>query len=135
MTIAFDTPVTASYTAAPLSLQAADFASTVTDGAVAVDLRSARTRQRDGILVGAVALDVVDALDLLSPDSAYRLRTATADTRWVIVSDDGYDAEMLAWHLQARGVRGARFVVGGYAALRSERIGASVDVDAVGLYV
>ena len=35
----------------------------------------------------------------------------------VLISDDGHDAEWLAWHLQARGIAGATFLVGGFAAL------------------
>ena len=44
------------------------------------------------------------------------------------------DAEMLAWHLQARGVRGARFVVGGLGALRYAGVNGSVGDDALGLF-
>ncbi|WP_375003577.1 rhodanese-like domain-containing protein [Gordonia sp. PS3] len=134
MTLAFSAPVTTSYTDAPLSLQAEEYLATLADGAVAVDLRSAVARSAAGALVGAMALDVDDALDLLSPDSPDRLRTATVDARWVLVSDDGYDAEMLAWHLQARGVLGARFVVGGHAALRERGINGSVGADVLGLF-
>ncbi|WP_026917502.1 hypothetical protein [Gordonia shandongensis] len=154
MTLAFRAPVTTSYVEIPLSLQPRDYLDALSDGAVAVDLRSASSRAADGVLVGALALasdtaapDAAasgtaasgtaapdTALDLLSPDSARRLRAASADSRWVIVSTDGYDAEMLAWHLQARGVHGARFVVGGYAALRAEGLTGAVDDDALGLY-
>ncbi|EGD54420.1 hypothetical protein [Gordonia neofelifaecis] len=134
MTLAFSAPVTTSYTATPLSLQADQYRSTIADGAVAVDLRDALARSADGALMGAMALDVDDALELLAPDSPNRLRTATADARWVLVSDDGYDAEMLAWHLQARGVRGARFVVGGHTALRASRINGAVGDDVLGLF-
>lgn len=126
MTLAFAAPVTTSYTAVPLSLQVGQYRSALADGAVAVDLRDARTRIAEGPLMGAIALDVAEALDLLAPDSSNRLRGATADARWVLISADGYDAEMLAWHLQARGVQGARFVVGGHAALRSAHINGAV---------
>lgn len=122
MTLAFSAPVTTSFVDVPLSIQADQYRSALASGAVAVDLRDAQTRSSDGALVGAIALDAADALDLLAPDSANRLRAATADAAWVLVSDDGHDAEMLAWHLQARGVRDARFVVGGHAALRAAHI-------------
>ncbi|MBM7366091.1 hypothetical protein [Gordonia hydrophobica] len=126
MTLAFARPVTTSYTAAPLSLQARQYRAALSDGAVAVDLRDLPTRTAEGALVGAIAVDAAEALDLLAPDSPNRLRSASIDARWVLISDDGYDAEMLAWHLQARGVSGARFVVGGHAALRSAHINGSV---------
>lgn len=134
MTLAFSAPVTTSYPAVPLSLQVGQYRSTLADGAVAVDLRDADTRIADGPLMGAIALDVTEALDLLAPDSPSRLRGATVDARWVLISDDGYDAEMLAWHLQARGVHGARFVVGGHAALRSAHINGPVGDDLLDMF-
>ncbi|MGB6244818.1 MULTISPECIES: rhodanese-like domain-containing protein [Gordonia] len=134
MTLAFSAPVTTSYRPVPLSLQAHQYRSAVAAGATAVDLRSTADRSAGGALIGALAVDVDEALDLLAPDSDRRLRAATADARWLLISDDGYDAEMLAWHLQARGVRGAQFVVGGHAALRSARVGGSIGDDALGLF-
>ncbi|MDY6810972.1 MAG: rhodanese-like domain-containing protein, partial [Actinomycetota bacterium] len=50
------------------------------------------------------------------------LSSAHADARWLLISDDGHEAEWLAWHLQARGITGAVFVVGGYRALRRARV-------------
>ncbi|NLG47591.1 rhodanese-like domain-containing protein [Gordonia sp. (in: high G+C Gram-positive bacteria)] len=134
MTLAFSAPVTTSYSDTPLSLQADQYRAATAAGAVAVDLRDAHSRAAGGALIGAVALDIQTALELLDPDSHARLRGATSDARWVLISDDGYDAEMLAWHLQARGVRGARFVVGGHAALRAARVNGSVGDDALGLF-
>lgn len=134
MTLAFSAPVTSSYTQAPLSLQVNDYRSAIASGGIAVDLRRADVRATEGALIGAMAVDVDDALELLAPDSESRLRGATLDARWVLVSDDGYDAEMLAWHLQARGVSGARFVLGGHTALRSAHINGSVGSDSLGLF-
>ena len=134
MTLAFTAPVSAPFVSVPLSVQPRDYRSVIADGAVAVDLRDAKTRSATGALLGAVAVDSPHALDLLSPDSPTALRRATADARWVLVSDDGYDAEWLAWHLQARGVRGTRFVVGGHRALRAAGVNGSVGADDLGLY-
>ncbi|MGB3301275.1 rhodanese-like domain-containing protein [Gordonia sp. (in: high G+C Gram-positive bacteria)] len=134
MTVSFSAPVTSSYTQAPISLQVADYRAALAGGAVAVDLRATDVRAAEGALMGALAVGVDDALELLSPGSSERLRAATADANWVLVSDDGHDAEMVAWHLQARGVRGARFVVGGHGALRSAGVNGSVGSDALGLF-
>lgn len=134
MTLAFSAPVTASYSDTPLSIQADQYRAETAHGAIAVDLRDARSRAVGGALVGALALEADIALESLAPDSQSRLRAANHESRWVLVSDDGYDAEMLAWHLQARGVRGARFVVGGHAALRSARVNGTVGDDDLGLF-
>lgn len=134
MTAVFSAPVSAPFVAVPLSVQAHDFHAVVREGAIAVDLRDAASHRRSGALLGAVAVDSGEALDLLSPDSPSSLRSATVDAQWILVSENGYDAEWLAWHLQARGVTGARFVVGGHRALREHGVTGSVGADALGLY-
>ncbi|MCF8587586.1 rhodanese-like domain-containing protein [Gordonia liuliyuniae] len=134
MTVVVSIPVSAPFVAVPLSVQAHEFHSVLRDGGAAVDLRDASSHRRFGALLGAVAIDSAEALDLLSPASPSALRAATAEAQWVLVSEDGYDAELLAWHLQARGVTGARFVVGGYRALRERGVTGSVGADALGLY-
>lgn len=134
MTVAISAPVSAPFTAVPLSVQAHRYRAALDDGAVAVDVRDAASHRRFGALLGAVAVDPHHALDLLSPDRPSSLRTATADSQWVLVSEDGHDAEWLAWHLQASGVTGARFVVGGHRALRELGVTGTVGADALGLY-
>ncbi len=134
MTIALTAPVSAPFVSVPLSVQAAGYRESLADGAIAVDLRDVDSRRVHGALLGAIAVDSDQALALLSPDSALALRSASVDAQWILVSDDGYDAEWLAWHLQARGVHGARFVVGGHRALREQGVTGSVGADALGLY-
>nr|WP_026303251.1 hypothetical protein [Jongsikchunia kroppenstedtii] len=112
------TPVVASRSAVPLSITADRFVDEVTAGAYAVDIRGQQTRDTDGIVVGALAIEPADVLDRLTPGSGHALAAAAPATRWILVSDDGHDAEWLAWHLQARGLTGVRFVVGGQRALR-----------------
>ena len=56
------------------------------------------------------------------PGTRESLRVAAPDARWVLISDDGHDAEWLAWHLQARGIAGATFLVSGFAALHRARV-------------
>ncbi|WP_132992947.1 rhodanese-like domain-containing protein [Gordonia zhaorongruii] len=134
MTLAVSAPVSAPFVSIPLSLQPHEYRSAVAAGAVPVDLRTAVEHRRSGALLGAVAVESDQALDLLHPGSGQALRGAEADSQWILVSEDGYDAEMLAWHLQARGVRGARFVVGGVRALRYAGIHGSVGDDALGFF-
>ncbi|MFT3660171.1 MAG: rhodanese-like domain-containing protein [Gordonia sp. (in: high G+C Gram-positive bacteria)] len=139
MTLAFDVPVTTSFGTlseepTPLSVQTAQYRSLIDDGAVVVDLRSAQARHADGALLGAIALDLDDALTLLTPGAPGALRSASYEARWLLITEDGYDAEQLAWHLQARGVRGARFLVGGHRALRAAGITGAVDAAAHHLF-
>lgn len=110
----------------PLSVQAADYARAVADGAVPVDIRDPQRRAADGALLGALAIDAARVLDHLVPDGPQSLSRADVDARWILVGADGHDAEWLAWHLQARGVRGAVFVVGGYPALRRAKVNGSL---------
>ncbi len=112
---------------APLSVQAVEYTALVTAGITAVDVRSQRKRDSDGVLSGALAIDAAEALTRLTPGSAESLSSASTDSHWVLISDDGHEAEWLAWHLQARGITGARFVVGGYRALRRARISGRVS--------
>ncbi|MFZ2509994.1 MAG: rhodanese-like domain-containing protein [Gordonia sp. (in: high G+C Gram-positive bacteria)] len=114
----------------PLSVRPNEFAAAIGDGAVVVDLRGAPERRTAGALLGALALDLDEALAALSPGGSAALRSATAEARWLLVTDDGHDAEWVAWHLQARGVAGARFLLGGHRALRAARIAPADASDA-----
>ncbi|MBD0021487.1 rhodanese-like domain-containing protein [Gordonia pseudamarae] len=108
-----------------LSVLVSEYSSLTGEGGViAVDMRSQHQRDTQGVLPGALAIDAADVLSRLTPGTRDSLRVASADARWVLVSDDGHDAEWLAWHLQARGISGATFLVGGFAALRRARISA-----------
>ncbi|MEE3853246.1 rhodanese-like domain-containing protein [Gordonia sp. LSe1-13] len=115
-------PTVAQATVAPLSAQAADYAMLVATGTTPVDVRSQRKRDADGVLSGALAIDAAEILTRLTPGTDESLTSADADARWLLISDDGHEAEWLAWHLQARGITGAVFVVGGFRALRRARV-------------
>ncbi|GAC68118.1 rhodanese-like domain-containing protein [Gordonia soli] len=110
-------PVVAVASDAPLSVSVAQFLDEIDSGVVAVDVRSQHRRAADGVLSGALAIDAADLLNRLTPGLPGALRTADTGARWLLVSDDGHEAEWLTWHLQARGVHGARFVRGGFRAL------------------
>ncbi|GAB18157.1 hypothetical protein GOEFS_047_00160 [Gordonia effusa NBRC 100432] len=112
---------------APLSVLVRDYHRHLAAGVIAVDIRDQQTRDRDGVLLGAIAISADVVLDRLTPGGAEALRIAGLDRRWLLISDDGHDAEWLAWHLQARGVIGARFVVGGYQRMRSAGINGPVS--------
>lgn len=122
-------PTVAPAPSAPLSLRVEDYASAVAAGATPVNVRSHRRRQLDGALFGALAIDAVEVLDRLTPDTPDSLRVARPESRWILVSEDGHEAEWLAWHLQARGVHGAVFVVGGHRRMRSARVNGRIRPD------
>ena len=127
-------PVSAPAANVPLSVQSADYHRALASGAVPVDIRSARKRQTDGVLFGAIALDAAEALELLTPGSPTALRNATTSARWLLVSDDGHEAEWLAWHLQARGITGAVFVVGGFQHLRRDGVNGQINAGELAVY-
>ncbi|MFW0787523.1 rhodanese-like domain-containing protein [Gordonia sp. CPCC 206044] len=121
-------PVTSTPTTdAPLSVQATAYTALVAAGITPVDVRSQRKRDLDGVLSGALAIDATEVLPSLTPGTDNSLRIAAIGARWLLVSDDGHEAEWLAWHLQARGVSGAVFVVGGYRALRRSGVVGTVS--------
>lgn len=111
------TPVT-TRAVGTMSVGVDDVVSAVAAGHRLVDMRTQRQRDSEGIISGALAIDPAVLLDRLVPGSALALRAATATTGWILVSSDGHDAEWSTWHLQARGVAGARFLRGGLEALR-----------------
>lgn len=120
-------PVSAPAPDVPLSIPVTGYAAAVADGAIPVDVRSHHRRQTDGALFGALALDAAEVLDRLVPGGPHALRAARPGARWLLVSDDGHEAEWLAWHLQAQGVRGAVFVVGGHRRLRRAGINGAIS--------
>ncbi|MGW0452200.1 rhodanese-like domain-containing protein [Gordonia sputi] len=127
-------PISAHAPSAPLSVQPTAYRAAVAAGAVPVDIRSHRKRTLDGALIGALAVEATEVLDLLTPGSPKALRSATHDRRWILVSDDGHEAEWLAWHLQARGVTNAVFVVGGFRRLRREGINGQISAGELAVF-
>src|SRR5699024_1789520 len=82
------------------------------------DLRSTAQRERQGVLAGAIAIDARYAVDLLDPASPSRVRSVTSAEGGVLVSDDGFEAELFAWELRAHGTEGVRALAGGFEALQ-----------------
>ena len=110
-----------------ISVLVSEYAGHTADGVIAVDMRSQHQRDTQGVLPGALAIDAGEVLDRLTPGTRESLRVASPDARWILVSDDGHDAEWLAWHLQARGISGTTFLVGGFAALHAARVSAPLN--------
>lgn len=127
-------PVVAPSTTARLSAQTSEYHDLIGVGFVVVDVRSQRKRQLDGVLSGAIAIDAAEVLTRLTPGGTDSLTRATFGTRWLLVSDDGHEAEWLAWHLQARGITGAVFLVGGFRALRRDRVAGRLDSQELAAY-
>lgn len=88
----------------------------VAAGALLIDIRTFEQRQRDGDLPGALAVDRNVLEWRLAPSSEYRLDVAGADTRVILVCDEGYSSSLAAATLRQLGVTRATDLVGGYQA-------------------
>lgn len=95
-----------------------DFPAAVAAGWLVVDIRSTAQRERQGVLTGATAVEARQAIELLDPRSPIRLRSVATAEGVVLVSDDGFEAELFAWEIRARGANGVRALGGGFEALR-----------------
>jgi rhodanese-related sulfurtransferase len=85
-------------------------------GALVVDTRPLEQRVRDGHLPGALVVDRNVLEWRLDPTSPHRLPQVTADSRVVIVCNEGYSSSLAAATLQELGLPGATDVIGGYQA-------------------
>ena len=86
-------------------------------GAILIDTRPIEQRQRDGELPGAIVVDRNVLEWRLDPSSPYRLSIATdANTRFIIVCNEGYSSSLAAATLQELGLRSATDLVGGFQA-------------------
>jgi rhodanese-related sulfurtransferase len=89
-------------------------------GAILIDTRPIEQRQRDGELPGAIVVDRNVLEWRLDPTSPHRLPIATdANTRFIIVCDEGYSSSLAAATLQELGLRSATDLAGGFQAWRS----------------
>jgi rhodanese-related sulfurtransferase len=86
------------------------------DGALVVDLRPEADRRADGELPGAVVVERIHLEWRLDPTSAHRLTGVTADTRAVLVCNEGYASSLAAAALRDLGLPRATDLVGGYRA-------------------
>jgi rhodanese-related sulfurtransferase len=96
-----------------------DLVAEVAAGAVVIDIRPLEQRERDGALPGAVVVDRNVLEWRLDPTSPHRLPVASgADTRYVLVCNEGYSSSLAAATLQELGLRRATDLVGGFQAWR-----------------
>lgn len=103
------------------TVRVSQLASAVADGALVVDIRSRAQREHQGVLPGALAVDAREATELLDPGAPAPLAAVRRAGTILLVSDDGLDAELFTWELHRRGVRSARAVEGGFAAISAAR--------------
>jgi rhodanese-related sulfurtransferase len=89
-------------------------------GAILIDTRPIEQRQRDGELPGAIVVDRNVLEWRLDPTSPHRLPIAIdANTRFIIVCNEGYSSSLAAATLQELGLRSATDLAGGFQAWRS----------------
>ena len=89
-----------------------------TSGAILVDIRPLEQRRRDGDLPGSIVIDRNVLEWRLDPTSPHRLAiAANADTRFVIVCNEGYSSSLAAATLRELGLHHATDLVGGFQAL------------------
>jgi rhodanese-related sulfurtransferase len=87
-------------------------------GAVLIDIRPVEQRQRDGELTGAIIIDRNVLEWRLDPTSPDRLPVASsADTRYILVCNQGYSSSLAAATLRDLGLSRATDLVGGFQAL------------------
>ena len=90
----------------------------VASGAILVDIRPLEQRRRDGDLPGSIVIDRNVLEWRLDPTSPHRLAiAANADTRFVIVCNEGYSSSLAAATLRELGLHHATDLVGGFQAL------------------
>jgi rhodanese-related sulfurtransferase len=87
------------------------------DGAILVDIRSARQRGADGELPGAVVIERNVLEWRLDPTSPHRIPEVTGhDLRIVVVCDEGYASSLAAATLRRLGLHRATDLAGGFQA-------------------
>jgi rhodanese-related sulfurtransferase len=102
-------------------LEPREAAAGVREGAVLVDIRSERDRERDGVMPGALFFprNVLEwRLDPASGHSAHELGDAL-DRRIILVCNEGYQSSLAAATLQDLGFARATDLVGGFQAWRA----------------
>ena len=102
----------------------AELAAEVAAGAVVVDTRDSADRATEGILPGALVITRNLLEWRLAPSSPNRIFGVDADTRVVIVCNDGFSSTIAAATLRRLGLPRAVDLNGGYRAWRAATMGA-----------
>ena len=105
-------------------VQPQDLAREMADGAVVVDTRDSADRATEGVLPGAMVITRNLLEWRVSPSSPNCLDGITADTRVIIVCNDGFSSSTAAAGLQRLGLPRATDLNGGYRAWRAATAGA-----------
>ncbi|SHG04147.1 rhodanese-like domain-containing protein [Streptoalloteichus hindustanus] len=84
-----------------------------------VDIRPRETRAAEGELPGAVPVERIVLEWRLDPEGEHRLPGVTADTRVVVVCNEGYASSLAAHDLRRLGLTRATDLVGGFRAWKS----------------
>lgn len=97
-------------------VEPADLAAEVAAGAWVIDTRPAENRAAEGELPGAIVVERIHLEWRLDPTSPDRLPGVTADTRAIIVCNEGYSSSLAVATLLDLGLPGATDLVGGFRA-------------------
>jgi len=100
-------------------VQPQDLAQEIADGAIVIDTRDNADREAEGALPGAVIVTRNVLEWRMSPSSPTRLEGITADSRVIIVCNDGFSSSIAAASLHNLGLPRATDLVGGYRAWRA----------------
>ena len=100
-------------------VQPQDLAQEIADGAIVIDTRDSADREAEGALPGAVIVTRNVLEWRMSPSSPTRLEGITADSRVIIVCNDGFSSSIAAASLHDLGLPRATDLVGGYRAWRA----------------
>ncbi len=100
-------------------VQPQDLAQEIADGAIVIDTRDSADREAEGALPGAVIVTRNVLEWRMSPSSPTRLEGITADSRVIIVCNDGFSSSIAAASLRDLGLPRATDLVGGYRAWRA----------------
>ncbi len=100
-------------------VQPQDLAQEIADGAIVIDTRDSADREAEGALPGSVIINRNVLEWRMSPSSPTRLEGITADSRVIIVCNDGFSSSIAAASLRDLGLPRATDLVGGYRAWRA----------------
>lgn len=91
-----------------------DLAAEVANGALVIDTRPEANRRDEGELPGAIVVERIVLEWRLDPSSPWKLDGVEADTRAIIVCNEGYSSSLAAATLRQLGLHRATDLVGGY---------------------
>ena len=100
-------------------VQPQDLAQEMADGALVIDTRDSADREAEGALPGSVIINRNVLEWRMSPSSPTCLEGITADSRVIIVCNDGFSSSIAAAGLHDLGLPRATDLLGGYRAWRA----------------